>query len=208
MTGFFSCQITGKIPIQSLWVISIFFTFDCNVEEINYINRETFSTMIHHSDNTQQPWGTGRDIYSRQKTGKSRHLWLCYFQLRFGGLFPSQTKIFRSPLGAAHQKAKAGEVTDDNSARNAKRASEEFGLEVMGLRVQYRILPGRTGHLFVTGKDPVTEPQMTGLSRQLTDKFYLESLWVVPVLHIRSQQEDLKFRIRNLLNQNIVVLYS
>ena len=44
------------------------------------------------------------------------------------------------------------------------------------------LLPRGTGHLFVTGKDPVMTgkyAQMTGFSRLLTGKILVQSLWVV-----------------------------
>ena len=42
-------------------------------------------------------------------------------------------------------------------------------------------IPRGTGHLFVTGKNPVLtgkHAQMTGFSRHLTGKFQVQSLWV------------------------------
>ena len=46
-----------------------------------------------------------------------------------------------------------------------------------------------SGHLFVTGKDPVLtgkHAQMTGLFRQLTGTFHLQSHWV---LNLRTTEE-------------------
>ena len=49
--------------------------------------------------------------------------------------------------------------------------------------------PRGTGHLFVTGKNPVlTEKyaQMTGFSRHLTGKFHVQSLWVLILIKPRN----------------------
>ena len=66
------------------------------------------------------------------------------------------------------------------------RASYSTNIKDPGLELQMEMghVPRGTGHLFVTGKNPVLtgkHAQMTGFSRHLTGKFHVQSLWAVPL---------------------------